>query len=73
MVNSLLLSASQHIVSSADHDANPVSFAAAGANQLLLHELDKNIFPKPKHEVSAPLSGMPHTPKLPMAKLISIL
>jgi ribonuclease Z len=39
----------QHIISSPDHNPDPLTFTSAGLSQLRLNQLDSEMFPLPHH------------------------
>ncbi|KAI0088823.1 hypothetical protein BDY19DRAFT_890423 [Irpex rosettiformis] len=65
-----------HVVASREHANDPITFTAAAYNQLMLHQLDEQIFPVPKFSMHpqkslSDVSGLP-TNTLPMASSLHI-
>lgn len=64
------MSFSQHLISSREHNSDPVTFTNAACNQLRLNQLDEDMFPIPKYSLnpSKQLKGLsfsnPHRVKL---------
>jgi hypothetical protein len=42
----------QHIISSPDHNSDPLTFTSAGLSQLRLNQLDSEMFPLPHHRTA---------------------
>ena len=54
-----VLTTTQHIVSSREHSADPITFTGVSFNQLRLNQLDPELFPVPKFQLEPkkPLSS----------------
>jgi hypothetical protein len=70
--NAISLSIVQHVVSSPEHNTDPVTFTSAAFNQLRLNQLDPDIFPIPKFSLIHPKSIESEFSIIPEIRLLKL-